>query len=162
MLSLDVLWNSERYCLHYFNSFKVTSVTRENCSTFLSRMSAPSNARCKTWHYFYPNIYQYWDTSERRAIEIDCSSIPLVIGLALQCSCYTLRTKPQNTIESLNSVICEVIKKRKLFPIYDSAKNVVYLAIMDASKKWSMPIRNWKTALNRLMILFEGRLQDYV
>lgn len=67
-----------------------------------------------------------------------------------------------NAIESLNSVIRKAIKKRKLFPTDDSAKKVIYLAIMDASKKWTMPIRNWKTALNRFMIEFEGRLKDYV
>ena len=67
-----------------------------------------------------------------------------------------------NAIESLNSVIRKVIKKRKLFPTDDSAKKVVYLAIRDASKKWTMPIRNWKVALNRFMIEFEDRLADYV
>lgn len=67
-----------------------------------------------------------------------------------------------NAIESLNSVIRKAIKKRKLFPSDDSAKKVVYLAIMDASKKWTMPIRNWKTALNRFMIEFEDRLSDYI
>jgi len=67
-----------------------------------------------------------------------------------------------NAIESLNSVIRKAIKKRKVFPTDDSAKKVVYLAVMDASKKWTMPIRNWKTALNRFMIAFEDRLKDYV
>ncbi|TEW53680.1 transposase, partial [Psychromonas sp. RZ22] len=67
-----------------------------------------------------------------------------------------------NAIESLNSVIRKAIKKRKVLPTDDSAKKVVYLAIMDASKKWTMPIRNWKTALNRFMITFEDRLKDYV
>jgi putative transposase len=67
-----------------------------------------------------------------------------------------------NAIESLNSVIRKVIKKRKLFPTDDSAKKVVYLAIRDASKKWTMPIRNWKLALNRFMIEFEDRLAEYI
>lgn len=67
-----------------------------------------------------------------------------------------------NAIESLNSVIRKATKKRKLFPTDESAKKVVYLAIMDASKKWSMPIRNWKAALNRFMIEFEERLVDYL
>ena len=67
-----------------------------------------------------------------------------------------------NAIESLNSVIRKAIKKRKLFPTDDSARKVVYLAIMDASKKWTMPIRNWKAALNRFMIEFEERISDYV
>lgn len=67
-----------------------------------------------------------------------------------------------NAIESLNSVIRKAIKKRKLFPTDDSAKKVIYLATQAASKKWTMPIRNWKPALNRFMIEFEDRLVDYI
>jgi len=67
-----------------------------------------------------------------------------------------------NAIESLNSVIRKAIKKRKLFPTDDSAKKVIYLATQAASKKWTMPIRNWKPALNRFMIEFEERLADYI
>lgn len=67
-----------------------------------------------------------------------------------------------NAIESLNSVVRKAIRKRKLFPSDDSARKVVYLAILDASKKWTMPIRNWKAAMNRFMIDFEDRLKDFV
>lgn len=67
-----------------------------------------------------------------------------------------------NAIESLNSVLRKSIKKRKLFPTDDAALKVVYLAIMQASKKWTMPIRNWKPALNHFMIEFEERLKDYI
>lgn len=67
-----------------------------------------------------------------------------------------------NAIESLNSVIRKAIKKRKLFPTDDAAKKVVYLAIRQASEKWTMPIRNWKSALNRFMIEFDNRLADYL
>ena len=67
-----------------------------------------------------------------------------------------------NAIESLNSVIRKSTKNRKLFPNDDAAKKVVYLAIQEASKKWSMPIRNWKSALNRFIIEFEERLANYL
>jgi transposase-like protein len=67
-----------------------------------------------------------------------------------------------NAIESLNSVIRKAIRKRKLFPSDASAQKVVYLAIQEASKKWTMPIRNWKLALNRFMIEFEDRLTDFI
>ncbi|MDN2481690.1 IS256 family transposase [Vibrio agarivorans] len=67
-----------------------------------------------------------------------------------------------NAIESLNSVIRKAIKKRKLFPTDESARKVIYLAIQDASKKWTMPIRNWRQALNRFMIMFEDRLTQYM
>ena len=67
-----------------------------------------------------------------------------------------------NAIESLNSVIRKATKKRKVFPTDESALKVVYLAIQQASEKWTMPIRNWKPALNRFMIEFEDRLKDYI
>ena len=67
-----------------------------------------------------------------------------------------------NAIESLNSVIRKATKKRKIFPTDDSAKKVIYLAIQEASKKWTMPIRDWKSALNRFMILFEDRIAEFI
>ena len=56
-----------------------------------------------------------------------------------------------NDIESLNSVTRKVTKKHKLFPSDEPAKKVIYLATQNASKKWTMPIRNWKSALNRFI-----------
>jgi len=49
-----------------------------------------------------------------------------------------------------------------LFPTDDAAKKAVYLVIQNAAKKWTMPIRHWKSALNHFMIEFEGRLTDYL
>ncbi len=62
----------------------------------------------------------------------------------------------------LNSVIRSATKRRKLFPSDDSALKVIYLAISQAAKKWTMPIQNWRLALNRFMIEFGDRLQKYV
>ncbi len=39
---------------------------------------------------------------------------------------------------------------------------VIYLAIQSASRKWAMPIRNWKVAMNRFIIEFEGQLAPYI
>ena len=63
-----------------------------------------------------------------------------------------------NAIESLNSVIRKAIKNRRLFPSDHSALKVVYLAVQAASKKWTMPVRDWKKALNRFTIDFGDRL----
>ncbi|MBW4238438.1 IS256 family transposase [Enterobacter roggenkampii] len=67
-----------------------------------------------------------------------------------------------NAIESLNSVIRVAIKKRKVFPTDDSVRKVVYLAIKDASKKWSMPIQNWRLVMSRFIIEFGDRLSDHL
>jgi len=66
-----------------------------------------------------------------------------------------------NAIESLNSAIRSATKRRKLFPNENSAMKVVYLAIMQASKKWTMPIQNWRAAMNRFEIEFGDRLNAH-
>ncbi len=67
-----------------------------------------------------------------------------------------------NAVESLNSVIRAAIKKRKVFPTDDSVRKVIYLAIKDASKKWSMPIQNWRLAMSRFIIEFGDRLSNHL
>ena len=62
----------------------------------------------------------------------------------------------------LNSVLRKATKQRKLFPTDDSALKVAYLAIQQASKKWTMPIQNWKLALNRFIIEFGDRLNGHL
>ncbi len=67
-----------------------------------------------------------------------------------------------NAIESLNSVIRKATKKRKIFPTDESALKVVYLATQAAAKKWTMPIQNWKQAMNRFAIEYEEQLTPYL
>jgi transposase-like protein len=67
-----------------------------------------------------------------------------------------------NAIESLNSVIRKALKKRKLFPNDEAATKMVYLAIKEASKKWTMPIQNWRQAMSRFIIEFEERLEKHL
>ena len=63
-----------------------------------------------------------------------------------------------NAIESINSVIRKFTRNRKQYPNAESALKLVYLAIHEASKHWTMPIRGWKAALNHFAIVFEDRL----
>jgi len=59
-------------------------------------------------------------------------------------------------------VIRKAIKNRKIFAHDNSAFKIVFLAIESASKKWTMPIRGWNSAMNQFMILHEERLKDYI
>jgi transposase-like protein len=63
-----------------------------------------------------------------------------------------------NAIESVNSVIRKATKQRKIFPNDDSVFKTLYLAITSASEKWTMPVRNWATALNMFEIEFADRM----
>lgn len=102
------------------------------------------------WNAMYPQIYKSWTThwiNLRTLFEY-----PPEIRKAI----YTT-----NAIESLNSVIRSATTHRKLFPNDESAMKVIYLAISQAAKKWTMPIQNWRMALNRFMIEFGERIQKY-
>ena len=63
-----------------------------------------------------------------------------------------------NAIESLNYSLRKIIKGRGAFPHDDAIKKLLYLGLHNASKKWTMPIRDWKAALNQSIILFGDRL----
>jgi len=61
-------------------------------------------------------------------------------------------------IESLNFSLRKIIKNRSLFPNDEAVFKLLYLAIRNAAKKWTMPIRDWPRALRQFAIIFEGRL----
>jgi len=64
-----------------------------------------------------------------------------------------------NAIESVNMNLRKVTKNRGAFPSDDALIKLFYLALKNISKKWSMPLRDWKAALNRFSIQFEDRMQ---
>jgi putative transposase len=62
-----------------------------------------------------------------------------------------------NAIESVNMTLRKVTRNHRIFPSDEAVFKVVYLAIQNIAKKWTMPIRDWKPALNRFAIEFAGR-----
>jgi putative transposase len=63
-----------------------------------------------------------------------------------------------NAIESLNMSLRKVTKNRGSFPNDESMLKLLYLALNNIAKKWTMPVRDWKAALNRFSILFGERM----
>jgi len=104
---------------------------------------------CEKWGDRFPYIGKSWRNNWEHIIPL--FNYPHDIRKAI----YTT-----NAIESLNSVIRKSTKNRKIFPNDDAALKVVYLAIEAASKKWTMPIHNWKNAMNRFMIEFPDRVPE--
>jgi putative transposase len=64
-----------------------------------------------------------------------------------------------NLIENLNGKIRKYTKNKMSFPTDDAVKKSVYLALMEATKKWDQPIRNWGVLLNQFMLIFEDRVK---
>lgn len=64
-----------------------------------------------------------------------------------------------NLIENLNGKIRKYTKNKLSFPTDEAVLKSVYLALMEATKKWSMPIQNWGLILNQFLTIYEKRVQ---
>jgi putative transposase len=101
------------------------------------------------WDPRFPSISKSWRSRWENVIPF--FSYPAEIRKAI----YTT-----NAIESVNSSIRKVTKKRGAFPTPDSVRKVLYLAIQKASQRWNRPIKDWPAALNHFTIVFEGRVPN--
>jgi len=104
-------------------------------------------AFAQAWDAKYPTIAKAWRA--KWADIITLFDYPPAIRRAI----YTT-----NAIESVNSVIRKFTRNRKIYPNEESALKIIYMAIREASRKWTMPIQYWKQALNHFAILFEDRM----
>ena len=101
------------------------------------------------WDEKYPTIAKQW-----RAKWTDIATLfdfPHPIRKAI----YTT-----NAIESVNSSIRKFTRNRKIYPNEPSALKLIYMAINEASKKWTRPINHWKQALNHFAVMYEGRMPE--
>ncbi len=103
----------------------------------------------QAWDAKYPTIAKQWRAKWTDIITL--FDFPAPIRKAI----YTT-----NAIESVNSVIRKFTRNRKIYPNEQSALKLVYMAIAEASKKWTRPIHHWKQALNHFAILYEDRMPD--
>ena len=99
------------------------------------------------WDKDYPSIGQSWRRNWQRLTPFfDYSpEIRKVI--------YTT-----NAIESVNMSLRKITKNRGSFPSDEALMKLFYLALRNISQKWSMPIRDWKGALNQFSIKYEERI----
>ncbi len=103
----------------------------------------------QAWDAKYPTIAKQWRAKWTDIITL--FDFPPPIRKAI----YTT-----NAIESVNSVIRKFTRNRKIYPNEESALKLVFMAIREASKKWTMPIHHWKQALNHFAILYEDRMPE--
>lgn len=100
------------------------------------------------WDKKYPLISNTWKNNWPKVIPF--FAYPDEIRKAI----YTT-----NAIESLNRSLRKVMKNKGVFPTDESVFKLLFLAINNISKKWTMPIRNWGQAMNQFGIIFEERLE---
>ena len=97
----------------------------------------------KNWNEKYPMIHKSWENHWGDLCEF--FKYPPGIRKAI----YTT-----NAVESLNYQLRKVTKNRSSFPTDDAIFKILFLAIRNASEKWTMPIRDWGQALNQFAIEF--------
>ena len=65
-----------------------------------------------------------------------------------------------NAIESLNSTYRKLNRQRSVFPSDQALLKALYLATFEATKKWTMPVRNWGKVYGEMAVMYEGRLPE--
>ncbi|QWN13987.1 IS256-like element ISXax1 family transposase [Xanthomonas citri] len=116
------------------------------CATVEEAEQALTEFEAK-WDAQYPPISQSWRRNWSRLIPF--FDYPPEIRKVI----YTT-----NAIESVNMSLRKLTKNRGAFPSDEALMKLFYLALRNITKKWTLPIRDWKAALNRFTIQFEGRL----
>jgi len=101
------------------------------------------------WNDAYPPIAQIWRRNWSRIIPF--FDYPPEIRRII----YTT-----NAIESVNMSLRKISKNRGSFPSDEALSKLFYLALMNISKKWTMPLHDWKAALNRFSIQFDDRMPN--
>jgi putative transposase len=104
-------------------------------------------AFAEKWDAVYPTISQMWRRNWEHLTPF--FGYPADIRKVI----YTT-----NAIESLNMSLRKVIKTRGSFPNADAAMKLLFLALEHIAKKWTMPVQNWKAALQRFSILLGDRV----
>ncbi len=99
------------------------------------------------WDSQFPTISRSWRANWERVVPF--FAYPADIRRVI----YTT-----NAIESVNMSLRKIIKNRGSFPTDEAALKLLYLALQNIARKWTMPIKEWKAALNRFAILFEDRM----
>jgi putative transposase len=105
------------------------------------------NEFAQKWDEAYPTISQMWRRNWEHLTPF--FAYPAEIRKAI----YTT-----NAVESLNMSLRKVIKTRGSFPNQEAAFKLLYLALEHIAKKWTMPVQNWKAALQRFAILLGNRV----
>ena len=101
------------------------------------------------WAEKYPNAMRRW--------ERDWDVITPIFKFSADVRTVIYTT---NAIESLNSTYRKLNRQRSVFPSDQALLKALYLATFEATKKWTMPIRNWGQVYGELAIMYEGRLPE--
>ncbi len=99
------------------------------------------------WEIRYPVVARSWQSNWARIVPM------FQFTPEIRRAVYTT-----NAIESLNYSLRKIIKNRALFPNDEAVQKILFLALRNIAKKWTMPIPNWSGAMNQFAILFEGRV----
>jgi len=142
-----------RHCLKYV-SWKDRKAVARDLRAIYSATNAETaeqalEAFALKWDARFPSISKSWRSRWENVIPF--FSYPAPIRKVI----YTT-----NAIESVNASLRKVTKKRGAFPTTDSVRKVLYLAIQNATARWTRPINDWPAALNYLTIVFEGRVPN--
>lgn len=101
------------------------------------------------WQEKYPNAMKSWITNW------DAITPIFKFSSEVRSIIYTT-----NAIEGLNSTYRKLNRQRSVFPSDQALLKALYLATFEATKRWTLPVRNWGRVYGELQIMYEGRLPE--
>ena len=107
------------------------------------------NRVAEKWSGKYPSAMRRW--------ERDWDAISPIFKFSAEVRKVIYTT---NAIESLNATYRKLNRQRSVFPSAQALLKALYLATSEATKKWTMPIRNWGQVYGELSIMYDNRLPD--
>ncbi len=102
------------------------------------------------WDAKYPTISQAWHRNWERLVPF------LAYPEEIRRVIYTT-----NAVESVNMSLRKIIKNRGSFPTDEAVLKLLYLALRNITQRWTMPVKDWRAALNRFAIIFEDRMPAF-
>ena len=140
-----------RHSLNYVGWKQRKEVARDLKTIYTAASEAEAEQRLAEfslkWDAKFPMIAKSWRSNWTRVIPFFAH--PPEIRKVI----YTT-----NAIESLNMSLRKVTKARGSFPNDEAVSKLLYLALRNIAKKWTMPLHAWKDALNRFAIIYQNRL----
>ena len=103
----------------------------------------------KQWFEKYPTAMRSWRTNW------DAITPIFKFSADVRTVIYTA-----NAIESLNSTYRKLNRQRSVFPSDQALLKALYLSTLEATKNWTMPIRNWEKVYGEMSIMYENRMPE--
>jgi transposase-like protein len=139
--------NSVKYVSHKDRKSVVAALKKVYTAVTADLAEAALEEFASQWDSKYPMVSKSWRARWSEVIPF------LKFPPEVRKGVYTT-----NAIESLNYSIQRVIRHRQVFPTDESAMKLIFMALRNITKKWTMPFRDWGAVISQFVLIYGERV----